>query len=280
MLTQKRIDEIKETDFKIITALTHTELKTLIKKEDIQMDLFDQMNITEVLDSEDKKTRYMLCKNDNEMQKERDTRDKLIAKVEELLSIKAAVKRKRQIQKVSAGVGRIFAKYKIEKFFNWQVAKNGELSWSLKRDIIEKEKELDGCYAIKTDSSTELMSKQETVNSYRNLQKAEQAFKNMKTVMLELRPVYHKSDDRIKAHIFIVMLAYYLQWHAMQKLQPLFDEDGKGKDKRWTFEGIIDRLKSIRKVENLIDGTVVKTNISTLDEEQQQILKLLEVKLM
>ncbi|MCK4981752.1 MAG: hypothetical protein KAS17_02450, partial [Victivallaceae bacterium] len=71
---------------------------------------------------------------------------------------------------------------------------------------------------------------------------------------------------------FIVMLAYYLQWHAMQKLQPLFDEDGKGKDKRWTFEGIIDRLKSIRKVENLIDGTVVKTNISTLDEEQQQMM--------
>ena len=280
MLTQKRIDEIKETDFKIITALTHTELKTLIKKENIQMDLFDQMNITEVLDSEDKKTRYMLCKNDNEMKKERDTRGRLIAKVEELLSIKAAVKRKRQIQKVSASVGRIFAKYKIEKFFNWKVGENGELSWNVKHDIIEKEEELDGCYVIKTDSSTELMSKQETVDSYRNLQKVEQAFKNMKTVMLELRPVYHKSDDRIKAHIFIVMLAYYLQWHAMQKLKPLFDEDGKGKDKRWTFEGIIDRLKSIRKVENLINGTVIKTNISTLDMEQQQILKLLKVKLM
>jgi len=279
MLTQKRIDEIKETDFKIITALTHAELKSLIKKENIQMDLFDQMNITEVIDSEDKITRYMLCKNDNEMAKEHLTRKKLITKVKELLTKKAAVKRKRQANKVSASVGRIFAKYRIEKFFTWDVGEKGELSWGLKYDAIEKEEELDGCYVIKTDASKRAMSKHETVDSYRNLQKVEQAFKNMKTVMLELRPIHHKTDDRIEAHIFIVMLAYYLQWHAVQKLKPLFDADGKGKEQRWTFEGIVDRLKSIRKIENLINGVVVKTNISMPDKEQKKILKLLGVAL-
>ena len=96
--------------------------------------------------------------------------------------------------------------------------------------------------------------------------------------MLELRPVYHKSDDRIKAHIFLVMLAYYLQWHAMQRLQPLFDENENGKDRRWTFEIIVERLKSIRKTENLVDGVVIKTCISTPDHEQQAILDLLKVK--
>ena len=243
------------------------------------MDLFDQRNITEIIDSEDKTTRYMLCKNDNEMEKERASRQSLIKKVKSLLIKKAAVKRKRPPHKVAASVGRIFAKYKIEKYFTWSVGTKGELSLSLRYDIIEREEKLDGCYVIKTDASKEQINKHKTVDSYRNLQKVEQAFKNMKTVMLELRPIHHKTDERIEAHVFIVMLAYYLQWHVMQKLKPLFDADETGKDKRWTFESIIDRLKSIRKIENLINGVVVKTNISKPDMEQKKILDLLDIKL-
>ena len=280
MLTQKRVNEIKETDFKIITALTHTELKSIIKKENIQLDLFDQMNIAKIIDSNDNETRYMLCKNDKEMKKEADTRARMIAKVKELLTKKSNIKKKRDIQKVSASVGRIFEKYKIEKFFKWKVGKRGSLSWDLKQDIIEKEKILDGCYVIKTNASNTSIDKNETVNCYRDLQKVEQAFKNMKTILLELRPVYHKTDDRIKAHVFIVMLAYYLQWHAMQRLKPLFDADGVGKYKRWSFENVISRLKSIQKIESLINGNVVKINISKPTKEQSQILNLLGVKLM
>jgi transposase len=280
MLTQKRVDELKETDFKIITALTHGELKKVIEKENVQLDLFDQMNITEIVDSDDDETRYMLCKNETEMKKEGETRSRMIEKVELLLGKKAAVKRKRNVQKVSASVGRLFEKHKIEKFFTWHVGERGDLTWSLKDEVVEEEKKLDGCYAIKTDTDRKRMNKESVVQSYRDLQKVEQAFKNLKTVMLELRPVYHKSDDRIKAHIFLVMLAYYLQWHAMQRLQPLFDEDEKGKDRRWTLEIIVERLKSIRKTENLIDGVVIKTCISIPDHEQQTILDLLKVKMM
>jgi transposase len=279
MLTQKRIDEIKETDFKIITALTHCELSNLIKKENIQISLFDQMNITEIVDSEDNETRYMLCKNDREMKKEGETRNKLIEKVKQLLTKKAAVKRKRNPQKIAASIGRIFEKYRIEKFFNWHVDDKGELTWNLKNNVIETEKELDGCYVIKTDANKDIMNKKTVVQSYRNLQKVEQAFRNLKTVMLELRPVYHKSDERIEAHIFLVMLAYYLQWHAMQKLQSMFKEDKKGKDRRWTFSIIIERLKSIRKTENLINGIAINSCISTPDQEQQAILDLLGVKI-
>jgi transposase len=278
MLTQKRVDEIKETDFKIITALTHKEIKTVVEKENIQLDLFDQMNITEIIDSKDKNTRYMLCKNDKQMLKERTSRQRMIDKVEKELTKKAAVKQKREIQKVSASVGRIFEKYRIEKFFTWKVEEKGRLTWELKQEVIDREKELDGCYVIKTDAEKDL-SKKDIVQSYRNLQKVEQAFKNMKTIMLELRPVYHKTDERIKSHIFIVMLAYYIQWNATQKLKPLFESDGKGKDQRWTFEIVIQRLKSIQKIQSVILGNVVKTNISTPDEEQQQILDLLGVKL-
>ena len=280
MLTQKRIDEIRETDFKIITALTHSELRGLVDRESLQLDLFDQMNITEVADSEDPEMRYMLCKNDNEMIKERNTRLAMIAKVSERLTTKANVKSKRAPQKVAASVGRIFAKYTIEKFFSWNVDERGGLTWALKNDVIEKEAELDGCYVIKTTAASETLDKEATVDCYRNLQKVEQAFKNMKTVMLELRPIYHKSDERIESHIFIVMLAYYLQWHAVQKLKPLFENDSKGQDKRWTFETAIERLKSIRKTQCLISGVPVKTEITTPDEEQSQILNLLGVKIM
>jgi transposase len=153
------------------------------------------------------------------------------------------------------------------------------LSWSLKQEKIDSEKELDGCYVIKTTASHEVISKDEFVLGYHCLQKVEQAFRNMKTVMIELRPVYHKNDDRIEAHIFIVMLAYYLQWHATERLKPLFESDGAGKDRRWTIATVVERLKSIRKVNNLINGVVVKSNISEPDEEQSEILNLLNVKL-
>ena len=73
MVTQKRIDELRETDFKIITALTHGELRRLIENEKLQMELFDQTNITEIIDSSDNETRYMLCKNDHEMKRESDS---------------------------------------------------------------------------------------------------------------------------------------------------------------------------------------------------------------
>ena len=88
-----------------------------------------------------------------------------------------------------------------------------------------------------------------------------------------------KRDDRVRAHIFIIMLAYYLQWHVMQRVEPLFASDGKGADRRWSFEIIIKRLKSINKVENLIKAVVIKKGITKLDQEQNEILKLLGVKL-
>ena len=280
MLTQKRVDEIRKTDFKIITALNHKELRSLVDKESLQLDLFDQTNITEVVNSEDPVLRYMLCKNDNEMAKERATRTAMINKVVEQLATKAAVTRKREPQEVAASIGRIFSKYSIGKFFEWNVDHRGGLTWSTKDDVIDKEAELDGCYVIKTTADTDTLSKDEVVNCYRDLQKVEQAFKNMKTVMLELRPIYHKSDERIESHIFLVMLSYYLQWHAMQKLKPLFEADGQGQEKRWTFEGTIERLKSIRKTDCLIKGVTVKTEITKPDEEQAQILTLLGVKIM
>ena len=279
MLTQKRIDEVSETDYSTITALTHPQIESLLAKDNIQMELFDNQSTIEVIDHQNKKIRYILCKNNHTMKSETETRQALITKVELELSQKANVKQKRDPIKVAASIGRLFERYRIEKFFTWDLDKVGKLSWCLKEDKVKHEQMLDGCYIIRTDSPIDILDKDEVVEGYRNLQKVEQAFKNLKTVSLEIRPMYHKTDERLKAHIFISTLAYYLQWNAMQRLKPLFDNDGQFKEKRWTFELIIERLKSIRITENVINGIVIKTVISQPDEEQQQILDLLGIKL-
>ena len=85
----------------------------------------------------------------------------------------------------------------------------------------------------------------EVVRAYKSLAFVERAFRNLKTVQLEIRPVYHKTDERIRSHVFLCMLAYYLQWHMEQRLAPLFANDGKGEDRRWTFRGVIDCLAQI-----------------------------------
>jgi len=89
------------------------------------------------------------------------------------------------------------------------------------------------------------MSKEEAVASCRKLSLVEKAFRNLKTVWLQVRPVYHKTDDRILAHVFICMLAYYLQWHMQRRLVSLFAIDGTGKDRKWSFSLVMASLRQI-----------------------------------
>ena len=173
----------------------------------------------------------------------------------------------------------MFERCRVEKLFDWDIDADGKLSWSLNEEKVKQDQLLDGCYVIRTDAPAETLDKDEVVQGYKNLQKVEQAFRNLKTVSLELRPMYHKTDERLKSHIFISTLAYYIQWNAIQRLKPLFEQDAKFKEKRWTFEMIVERLKSIRMTEVLIDGTLIKTELSQPDKEQQKILDLLGVKL-
>ncbi len=114
---------------------------------------------------------------------------------------------------------------------------------------------------------------------YKDLMHVEQAFRNLKTVSLEMRPFHHHLDDRIRSHVFVCMLAYYVQWQASQRLQPLFASDGKGKNRRWTLDRVFERRKGIRMQTLSVGGTAFPTAISSPDEHQRRILELLQVKL-
>lgn len=151
-----------------------------------------------------------------------------------------------------------------------------DLTYRLDEAKIEQEAALDGCYIVFTDVLPGDISSIEAVKSYKSLIQVEQAFRNLKTAALEVRPVYHKKDDRIKCHVFICMLAYYVMWHMRRKLQPLCDMDGVGEDRRYSFDFILKSLEAIRM--ETVSFMDVQTNIiTTPNEEQALILNLLGV---
>ncbi len=148
-------------------------------------------------------------------------------------------------------VGKLLAKYKVGKVGKWSVEEdteahkslNHKLNWEFDQEKIKKEEQVDGCYIIRTDVKDTRMSTESIVDAYKALGHAERAFRNLKTVQLEMRPVYHKTDQRIRAHVFLCTLAYYVQWHMQRRLQPLLRENRQGGNRRWSFEGIVERLK-------------------------------------
>lgn len=284
MITQQRFEDIRALDnISTIGALTHGQLNELIQRDLIQPELFDEINIVEIVDPDSPDLRYCLCLNPITKETERKTRQRLLELTEENLTLIADYKRSTTVEKLGARVGKILQKYKMGKFIIWSIeadqeslsSRNHRLTWSLDHEKIKREEELDGCYVIRTDVEDSRMNTTAVVESYKALGNVERAFRNIKTVQLEMRPVYHKTDERIRAHVFLCTLAYYVQWHMMQKLKPLFEADGSGADRRWTFAGVINRLKQICEHEISMGGVTYRQ--ATLpDEEQQKILDLLE----
>ncbi|MBK7423026.1 MAG: IS1634 family transposase [Propionivibrio sp.] len=260
-----------------ISALTHRQIVSLLERKVIETDLFDEKDIAEVIDPEDLTRRYCLCRNPQSAQREGETRSALLRRTREELDRVAQAKRPGDAEKIGARVGRLLAKTRMGKFVVWSV-ESGHLEWRFDEEKIAAEKCFDGCYIICGNVPAERMSKRELVASYKSLALVEDAFRNLKTVQLEIRPVYHKTDDRIRAHVFLCVLAYYLQWHMNQRLAPLFAEDGQYEARQWTFKAVVARLSAIRLQRVKIANTEFE-QVTQPEEDQQRILDLLGVKL-
>jgi transposase len=271
MVTQANYKKINHDLVKVVTALNHDTIQALCRKDVIQISMFDEKDIVEVIDGD---ARYCLCLNPEMAKKEGATRQALLRKTQEELDKIIAGDRK---VKTSKGIraGKVVGKYKMGKFIIFEGA-DDNLTYRLDHAKIEQEALLDGCYVIFTDVPAAEMAAAEAVANYKSLMKVEQAFRNMKTVRLEVRPVYHKTDDRIKCHVFICLLAYYVMWHMNQRLKPLFDSDGKGKDRKYTFDYVMESLKGIRLQDVEVCG-VKSAVVSKPTVEQSQILSLLGV---
>jgi transposase len=277
MITAARLPELTEAGIRSITALTHPEIFRLVDKKVIEPGLFDEHEIAQVCDPETPSVRYLLCRNPLTGEKEHRTRQALIAKTREALETLARSRKRRTVEELGAAVGKILARWKVGKFFLWRVH-NGKLEWELDQLRVATEESIDGCYVIRTDASEQVFDKNQAVACYRGLAAVERDFRQLKTVSIEIRPTYHQKDQRIEAHVFLCLLAYYIQWHMHRRLMPLFEQDGQGAERRWTFAGVLERLKGIRQETLVFDQTEV-TLKTTPDDEQQTILDLLDVHL-
>jgi hypothetical protein len=278
MITHTVAQKLKGTEgLHTISALTHRQLVELLQRKVVSPELFDEQQIVEILDPQDLKRRYCLCRNPQTAGREGATRQRLLERARAELDKIASSRRRSSAPKLAARVGRVLERSKMGKFIRWEVL-DGRLSWSFDDQKIATEKLFDGCYIVSSDVPQENMAAAEVVASYKKLGLVEEAFRNLKTVQLEVRPVYHKTDDRIKSHVFLCTLAYYLQWHMKQRLAPLFAADGTHKDRQWTLRNVIERLAAIRR-ETIALAGVEFQKVTTPQADQQTILDYLQVRL-
>jgi transposase len=278
MVTQANYEKVKDWEgLWTISALTHQQIVDLLERKLITPELFDECKVVEVIDPDNSKLRYCLCRNPETKAREQATRQRLLELTQAGLEKIAKSKRKADAARIGARVGKLLVRYKMGKFVTWKV-ECGKLLWSVDQQKVKAAEVWDGCYVIRSDLPKEEWAAAETVAGYKKLELVEQAFRQIKTVQIEVRPVYHKLDRRIRSHVFLCMLAYYLQWHMKQRLAPLFAQDGTEKNRRWSFANVLERLKAIRQERVKLSGVEFNQTTSP-EEDQQRILDLLKVKL-
>lgn len=234
MITSKRIDEeLRNVDgLDWITAMRAGSIKKLAEQEVIQPSLFDQRDLAEVSSPDYPDERLVVCRNPLLAQERARKRKELLAATEKKLEeIVAATKRaKRRLKgkdKIGVRVGRTINKYKMQKHFILEITEDS-FSYHRNEEKIAREAALDGLYVIRTSVPKKALRAESTVRAYKDLCKVERAFRCLKTIDLKVRPIYHRDPDRVRAHVFLCMLAYYVEWHMRGKLAPiLFDDEDK-----------------------------------------------------
>lgn len=233
MITQARITEdIKSAGLDWITALRAPAIKALMDSGAVQLSLFDQRDMASITTPDFPGERLVICRNpDLAAERTRKREELLTATERDLTRIQAAVARKRDplrgIAEIGLAVGAVINKHKMKKHFDLDIA-DAAFSFVRKTAEIAAEAATDGVYVIRTSLPEETFDDATTVRSYKSLALVERAFRCIKTVDLHVRPVYHRLADRVRAHVFLCMLAYYLEWHMRQRLAPmLFDDTDK-----------------------------------------------------
>ena len=233
MITQARITEdIKSAGLDWITALRAPAIKALLENGTLQHSLFDQRDIASITALEFPNERLVVCRNpDLATERGRKREDLLTATERDLARIQTAVARKRDplrgTAEIALAVGAVANRYKMAKHFDLDIT-DTHFSFSRKTTEIAAEAASDGIYVVRTSLPAETFDDAATVRSYKSLAVVERAFRRIKTIDLQVRPIHHWLADRVRAHVFLCMLAYYLEWHMRQRLAPmLFDDTDK-----------------------------------------------------
>jgi Transposase DDE domain len=233
MITEARLNEtIKPAGLDWITALRAPAIRGLVEAGAIQLSLFDQCDLAEISSPDYPGERLVVCRNPLLAEERARKRHALLDQTEKkLLPIQARVRRaKRPLRgkdKIALAVGAVINRYKMAKHFDITIS-DDDVSFKRNVEQINAEAALDGIYVVRTSVSSEALDASLTVKAYKQLSNAERAFRSLKTIDIEVRPIHHRHPNRVRAHVFLCMLAYYVEWHMRQALKPiLFDDHDK-----------------------------------------------------
>jgi transposase len=230
MITSARLrEDFTEDGLSWITALRATSIQKLAADGALQPSLFDTADLAEITHPGYPNERLVACFNPVLSARRAHKRDELLLATEkELEKIAVATRREKRPlhgrQNIGLRAGRVLGRFKMGKHYILHIEDDG-FRYERRPDSIDREKKLDGIYVIRTNVKAEAMSAPEVVRGYKQLSNVERAFRSLKTVDLKVRPIHHRMADRVRAHVFLCMLAYYVEWHMRRKLAPLLFED-------------------------------------------------------
>jgi transposase len=228
MISQKAIDEMRDIDgISWITALKSASIRSLIEQGQLQLELFDERNLFELSSPDYPGERLVACRNPQLARLRAHKREALLCATEKNLEkIKARVDAARLVGQDHIGVrvGKVINQYKVAKHFELAISE-AAFSFQRKSDSIAAEAALDGLYIIRTSVPATQMEGADCVRNYKSLANVERAFRSLKTIDLKVRPIHHRLADRVRSHIFLCMLAYYVEWHMREAWRELMFAD-------------------------------------------------------
>jgi transposase len=237
MISHKAIDTLRSLDgLAWITALKSSQIRALVQGGTLQLGLFDERNLFELSHPEFPNERLIACRNVDLGKLRTHKRAALLEATEkELEKVRARIENGSLAgrDKIGVRVGKVLNKYKVGKHFALTIEESGFKFHRLEKQIAA-EAALDGIYVIRTSVPKKQMASAEAVRSYKALAEVERAFRSMKTIDLHIRPIHHHLEGRVRAHIFLCMLAYYVEWHMREAWRELMfaDEDLERKPHR------------------------------------------------
>ena len=276
MLTQTQIDALRAyPGLGWISALRFPAIRDLAEQGAFQLSLFDRQNLAEVTSEAYPGERLVVCHYPSLAEDRKRTREELLAATEaRLATIAADVARRTKTplpdDEIGVKVGKVLNRHKVGKHFILTIQDN---RFHFERDqaSIEREARLDGIYIIRTSEKQAALSAEDTVRTYKSLGQVEQAFRCMKSVDLRVRPIRHRNEAHVRAHIFLCMLAYYVEWHLRKALCSVLFEDDELDAARWTRDPVAkaepsERARQKKGTKKTTDGWPVHSLHSLLTE--------------
>ena len=230
LLTETQINHLKRyPGLGWISALRHHQIRRLVESEAVQLSLFDERHLAEVRSPDYPGERLIVCHNPLLAEHRRQKREALLTATEEALAgIARQVARRTRTplsaMEIAEKLGRVKNRFQVAKHFRTEIA-DGSFHYERRTEAIIREAQLDGFYMLRTSEPADRLPTAAVVRRYKDLTRVERAFRSLKTVDLHLRPIRHRVESRVRAHLFLCLLAYYVHWHLRQALAPLLFDD-------------------------------------------------------